>query len=185
MEKTEPATVPQPHRTETAQQTVQPENFHDITDDQKQQFVLSVIARKPYAETIYLFNGSLKATFTVMHVNDSDVFAEVIVSLLKNNNDNNSNYKNLLVDRFLLASVLSKLQIHQMPEPLPVLKLAECKSTDEATKQLMDKVNAITKLLVCNELITAVSRQAVEFLARYRRLAAACASPDFWKPIQQ
>jgi hypothetical protein len=186
----EPVNTPEPVREAApVQQTITQASFTspaeipdpEITDVDKQRFVISVLTNEPYSETISLFNGSMVVTYKALSAQTIDMIA-CALSVITEDKTIPPFLKTSFVVKYSLAAQISEITIKGHSLTLPTL--TPTNDLSDLSDQFLARYNAITKSISNVVIITAITDNMTLFNKKCQILAAKAFDENFWKPTQ-
>jgi len=152
-----------------------------ISDDQKQEFIYSVIHNQPYTETLNFFGDHIKVKFVSLTTYEQD-FLTAVNNEIGDRKDVSESAKYDFYLRSYLVFALAELTIAGTVHSFPRLKAVE--KISDGVDNVLTRCNEVISKLSGGEILNLLCTEALKFNYRYRRLVVMGLQADFWKPIR-
>jgi hypothetical protein len=153
----------------------------EITDQDKQRFIVSILANEPYSETVELFNGSMSVTYKTLNVQTLDMIA-CALSYITADITVPSLLKTSFVVKYSMAAQIVSIEVNGQQAALPAI--TPTNDFQKLSQQFLDRYNAITKSIANAPIITAITDNIAVFNKKCQFLSQKAFDENFWTPIQ-
>jgi len=153
----------------------------EITDEQKTNFLYSVIHNSPYTETNHYFNGNISVTFRSLNAYEQDFLANITAAVSERKDISEKDKYEFYTRSYMALSVV-KLSVVNNVSEFPSIS-TDC-SPDAGVDLVLARCNEIIGKLYGGEMLNLLCAEALKFSFRYRKLVSMGFNPDFWPPIQ-
>jgi hypothetical protein len=153
----------------------------EVTKEQKQNFLLSIVSGSPYRETLSLFDGKVLIKLRSLTVDESDLI-NIVVERIQQDQTVPSAIKTSVDTRAFLTMYIETITIGDRVITLPGIRF-DANDLDASCQALYAKFDQIKK--VCNsvDLLRTIAHECSLFYARYARMLTLATDPNFWKPM--
>ena len=153
----------------------------EVTEAQKEKFVLSVVHNQPYSETVSFFGGRVQVTFNSMSTHEHD-YVTAINNEVANRNDITPKEKYDFYLRSYFVFGVMELVIGDNRHTFNRLDVSN--DIKDGVNLVINRCNEIIEKISNGELFLLLCNEVFKFNMRYRRLVSMGVNSDFWQPIQ-
>jgi hypothetical protein len=173
-----PAPVAQPA---PASYSPLPEKEPEITEHDKQRFVLSVISNEPYTETVSFFGGAIQVTYQTLSAQMIDMLT-CALGFVADDQTIPAIMRQSFVIKYSTAAQVAGITFSNGAIALPPITATN--DFNKLSESFMNRYNAITKNLASAVVVGALTNNLDAFNHKCRFLSSKAFDENFWKPIQ-
>ena len=153
----------------------------DTTDEQRRNFMVSVLHGQPYTEQLELFGGALAVTFASLTNAQAD-YLEVLTMNVIARTDVSDLEKSVFFVRAALAMGVIEVRIGDEHYRYHTQVIEE--NIDNGVDGILGRYAELSARVPVSAVMETLCREVLKFNVRCRTLTAAGMNPDFWKPTR-
>jgi hypothetical protein len=153
----------------------------EITEQDKQRFVLSVLNNEPYTETLNLFSDAIQITYQTLSPQMIDMLACALASVTEDTTIPPF-LKTSFVSKYSTAVQVEYLVINHSEVVLP--SIIPTNDFNSLSEQFLTRYQTLTKALNNVVVFAAINDNLTLFNKKCQFLSSKAFDENFWKPIQ-
>jgi hypothetical protein len=154
----------------------------EYTEDQKNNFLMSVISGQPYTDTVELFGGNIQLTLKALSITETDYLDAASTNITEKTELSVKDKYDFYLRSFLAFS-LTKLKTGSKVYEYPAIKCTAV--IDDIINNVLERCEQLTSAITSADLFKLMCNEAAKFQFKHRRLVSMGLNSDFWKPIQR